>query len=120
MAAEGRSFFLFFRFYEFIHERHRERRRHRQREKQAPCRKSDVGLDPRTPGSRPGLKAGAKLLNHPGCPAICVLRRPPVVLMHGQGRGIEPPCLAGEKAELQSMWVTEEHMGTLVKYKILL
>ena len=25
-------------------------------------------LDPRTPGSHPGLKAGAKPLSHPGCP----------------------------------------------------
>ena len=47
---------------------HRERQRHRQREKQAPCRKSDVGLDPGTPGSHLGLKAGTKLLSHPGCP----------------------------------------------------
>ena len=31
--------------------------RHRQREKQAPCRKPEMGLDPRSPGSRPGLKA---------------------------------------------------------------
>ena len=37
--------------------RQRERQRHRQREKQAPCRKPDVGLDPRSPGSGPGLKA---------------------------------------------------------------
>ena len=28
----------------------------------------DVGLDPGTPGSGPGLKAGAKPLSHPGCP----------------------------------------------------
>ena len=51
------SFFL--RFYLFIHERHtekRERQRHRQREKQAPCREPDVGLDPGSPGSRPGMK----------------------------------------------------------------
>ena len=27
-----------------------------------------VGLDPGTPGSRPGLKAGAKLPSHPGIP----------------------------------------------------
>ena len=40
---------------------HRERQRHRQREKQAPCREPDVGLDPRSPGSDPGLKA---MLNH--------------------------------------------------------
>ena len=28
-----------------------EGQRHRQREKQAPCKETDVGLDPRTPGS---------------------------------------------------------------------
>ena len=30
-------------------------------EKQAPCREPDMGLDPRSPGSHPGLKA---VLNH--------------------------------------------------------
>ena len=35
----------------------RERRRHRQREKQAPCREPNAGLDPGTPGSHPGLEA---------------------------------------------------------------
>ena len=29
---------------------------------------ADVGLDPRTPGSCPGLNTGTKLLNHPGIP----------------------------------------------------
>ena len=33
---------------------------------QAPCREPDVGLDPGTPGSRPGPKVGAKLLSRPG------------------------------------------------------
>ena len=37
--------------------RERERQRHRQREKQAPYREPDAGLDPRSPGSGPGLKA---------------------------------------------------------------
>ena len=37
--------------------RDRERQREREREKQAPCRKPNVGLNPRTPGSRPGPKA---------------------------------------------------------------
>ena len=47
----------------------RERQRHRQREKQAPCREPDVGLDPRTLGSYPGLKADAQpLLSHLGVP----------------------------------------------------
>ena len=49
-------------------ERARKRQRHRQREKQTPCRDPDVGLDPRTPGSRPGPKAGTELLSHPGIP----------------------------------------------------
>ena len=49
-------------------ERERERQRHKQREKQAQCREPSVGLDPRTPGSRPGPKAGAKPLSHPGIP----------------------------------------------------
>ena len=39
-------------------EREREagRQRRRQREKQAPCREPDVGLDPGSPVSCPGLK----------------------------------------------------------------
>ena len=54
----------------FTYERHRERerQRHRQREKQAPRREPNAGLDPRTPGSRPGPKAGAKPLSHLGIP----------------------------------------------------
>ena len=51
----------------FIHERQREREK---REKQAPCREPDVGLDFGTPGSHPGLKAGVKLLSHPGIPRM--------------------------------------------------
>ena len=35
----------------------RERQRHRQRKKQAPRRDPTVGLDPRSPGSHPRLKA---------------------------------------------------------------
>ena len=45
-----------------------ERQRHRQREKQAPCREPDMGLDPGTPELRPGPKAGTKPLSHPGLP----------------------------------------------------
>ena len=37
-------------------ERDREAETHRQREKQAPCREPDVGLNPGSPGSRPELK----------------------------------------------------------------
>ena len=50
----------------FIRERHTERGRDRQREKQAPCREPDAGLDPRTTGSRPEPKADAQPLSHSG------------------------------------------------------
>ena len=40
-----------------MRDRERERQRHMPREKQAPCREPDVGLDPGSPGSRTGLKA---------------------------------------------------------------
>ena len=46
-----------------MRERGREGQSHRQREKQAPCREPDVGLEPRTPGSRPGPKADAQPLS---------------------------------------------------------
>ena len=42
----------------------REKQRLRQKEKQAPCREPDVGLDPGTPGSHPKPKADAQLLSH--------------------------------------------------------
>ena len=42
-------------------EKERERGRDRQREKQAPCREPNTGLDPRSPGSHPGLTVA---LNH--------------------------------------------------------
>ena len=41
----------------FIHEKQRERGRDTGRGKQAPCREPDVGLDPGSPGLRPGRKA---------------------------------------------------------------
>ena len=47
--------------YLFMRDTERERQRHRQREKQAPCREPDMGLDPGSPGSGPGLTAA---LNH--------------------------------------------------------
>ena len=47
---------------------HRERQRYRQREKQAPCQKPNVGLDPGTLRSHPEPKAGAQPQSHPGVP----------------------------------------------------
>ena len=58
----------------------RKRQRHRQRKKQAPCRESDVGFDPRIPGSCPGLKTGAKPLRHQGIPILLYYRETPVVM----------------------------------------
>ena len=49
----GASLFLLFK--DFIYSFMRER--DRQREKQAQCREPNVGLDPGSPGSHPGLKA---------------------------------------------------------------
>ena len=49
-------------------EREGEGQRHRRREKQAPFRDPNVGLEPGTPGSRPGPKAGVKPLSHPRIP----------------------------------------------------
>ena len=74
--SDGELKVFFFFFKDFIHlfmrdthtererERERERQRHRQREKQAPCRDPDVGLNPRSPGTHPGPKAGTKPLSH--------------------------------------------------------
>ena len=64
--------------YLFMKDTKRERQRHRQREKQAPCRELDVGLDPGSPGSQPGLKAGAKPLSHLGCPNAHCFKAIPV------------------------------------------
>ena len=55
-------------------ERERERARGRGRSRlSGSSREPDVGLDPGTPGSRQGLKAGAKPLSHPGIPEIFLI-----------------------------------------------
>ena len=60
---------FFFRFYLFIHERHIDR----QREKQAPCREPNAGLNPKTPGSHPGPRADAQPLSPPGAPRYAII-----------------------------------------------
>ena len=59
---------FFLTVYLFMRDTERGRQRHRQREKQAPCREPDVGLDPLTLGSRPEPKADSQPLSHPGIP----------------------------------------------------
>ena len=46
----------------------------RQREKQAPCREPDAGLDPGTPRSFPESKADAQSLSHSGIPESSLKR----------------------------------------------
>ena len=48
---------VLFKDFIYLFMRERERQRYRQREKQAPCKEPDVGLDRRSPGSGPGLRA---------------------------------------------------------------
>ena len=48
----------------------------RQREKQAPCREPNVGLNPRTPGSGPEPKADAQLPSHPGVSDLILFKCP--------------------------------------------
>ena len=64
---------IFFKFL-FIYDNHtgREREAETQAEGEAGSmhQKPDVGFDPGSPGSRPGPKAGAKPLRHPGIPSF--------------------------------------------------
>ena len=57
-------------FKRLIYDRKREAQRHRRREKQTPWWEPDAGLDPRTLGSHPGPKAGAKPLSYSGIPNL--------------------------------------------------
>ena len=61
-------------FFLIIYDRHTVREREREREREAEAgsmhREPDVGFDSGSPGSRPGPKAGAKPLRHPGIPCI--------------------------------------------------
>ena len=65
--------FIFFNFfYLFMYYSHREREAETQAEGEAGSMhwEPNVGFDPGSPGSRPGPKAGAKLLRHPGIPVF--------------------------------------------------
>ena len=51
-----------------VTEREREAETQAEGEAGSMHREPDVGFNPGSPGSRPGPKAGAKLLRHPGIP----------------------------------------------------
>ena len=55
----------------------RDTKREGQREKQAPCREPDVGLNPRTPGSHPGLNAALNCWATGAAHTIILKRRIP-------------------------------------------
>ena len=61
-------------YFLFIYDTEREREREAETQAEGEAgsmhREPDVGLDPRSPGSRPGPKAGAKPLHHPGNPYL--------------------------------------------------
>ena len=61
-------FLIFYFFYLLMIVTEREREAETQAEGEAGSmhREPDVGLDPGSPGSRPGSKAGTKPLRHPG------------------------------------------------------
>ena len=67
---------IFFNFYLFMIVTEREREKaETQAEGEAGSmhREPDVGFDPGSPGSRPGPKAGAKPLRHPGIPMVSII-----------------------------------------------
>ena len=74
MLCIANFIFLFFFFYLFMIVTEREREAETQAEGEAGSmyREPDVGLDPGSPGSLPGPKAGAKPLRHPGMPHFYV------------------------------------------------
>ena len=58
-----------------VTEREREAETQAEGEAGSMHREPDVGLDPGSPGSRPGPKAGAKPLRHAGIPQDSFLKR---------------------------------------------
>ena len=62
--------FLFFKFFLFIYDREREAETQADGEAGSMHQEPNVGFDPGSPGPRPGPKAGAKPLRHPGIPDV--------------------------------------------------
>ena len=82
--------FIFLEDILFIWEREREREiapAEGEGEADSLHREPNVGFDPGSPGSRPGPKAGAKPLHHPGIPKLIYLRERTWVGGKGRRRG---------------------------------
>ena len=67
--------FVFKDFYLFIRGERGQAETQAEGEAGSMHREPDVGFDPGSAGSRPGPKAGAKPLRHPGIPDFCTLIR---------------------------------------------
>ena len=66
VRTSGSHSFSFLKDFIYLFTRDAEREAETQAEGEAsPCREPDVGLDPRTPGSRPEPKADTQTLMHP-------------------------------------------------------
>ena len=74
-------------FYLVIHERHTEREREAETQAEGEVPQADVGLDPRVPGSRSGLKADAQPLSHPGVPSCAFFKK--ILFIHERQREAE-------------------------------
>ena len=81
LCHPGIPFFFFF-FYDSHREREREAETQAEGEAGSTHREPDVGFDSGSPGSRPGPKAGAKPLRHPGIPIFCNLLQKGPPLSH--------------------------------------
>ena len=107
MARRGLIFsfdtFLKNIFFIYSWETHRERQRYGQREKQAPCREPNVGLDPGTPGSCPEPKEDAQPLSHPGGPHLTLIYTASTSLFPRDSPGLLlPSCISISTSPLHS------------------
>ena len=67
-----------------VTEREREAETQAEEEAGSMHREPDVGFDPRSPGSRPGPKAGARPLRHPGIPHLRLIKP--------ENQGVDSKC----------------------------
>ena len=66
------NLFIFIYLFMIVTEREREAETQAEGEAGSMHREPDVGCDPGSPGLRPGPKAGAKPLRHPGIPILFI------------------------------------------------
>ena len=90
-------FNFFFILFMIVTEREREAETQAEGEAGSMHREPDVGFDPGSPGSRPGPKAGAKPLRHPGIPGSVPFLAGPLLTrgcLHRWCARTHPTCLS--------------------------